>query len=86
MEKKKSNFIMQIMSIAFFAIIALGSAQATYPTGGNSGSSNDMYSQPAKEGECAVCGGRGYIIRNGVKETCSACGGTGKATSFPTPK
>jgi len=75
---------MQISLIAFFVIIALGSAQSTYPTRSNSGS--DAYSQPATEGSCYACGGRGYIVRNGVSETCGACNGTGKSVPFPNTK
>lgn len=50
--------------------------------------STDAYSTPVQpnSGTCAACGGRGYIIRNGQKETCSPCNGTGKAVSFPEPK
>lgn len=60
-----------------------------YPTGYNNNSyQTDAYSTPVQpsSGACAVCGGRGYITRNGQKETCGPCGGTGKAVAFPDKK
>lgn len=58
---------------------------SSYSSYGSSSSySRDAYSTPTKpnSGTCEACGGKGYVMRNGQKETC-VCGGTGKAVSFP---
>ena len=85
--KKVVLFIMA----AFFvcALSSCGSSGYTSSYGSySSSSSTDAYSKPTQQGstECAACGGRGWITRNGQRETCGACGGTGKAVSFPEPK
>ena len=83
MRKKKITFI-QALVLAAFIILALGSSSSQPTTSSSSRYSPDAYSTPSKPGSgvCASCGGKGYIMRNGQKETC-VCGGSGKATSFP---
>lgn len=71
---------------AFFLIAAVGSSSSNYSSSSSNRSySSDAYSTPASKGTCYACGGRGYIMRNGAKETC-VCGGSGKSTSFPDSK
>lgn len=88
MEKKNGTLRTLLSSIAFlilYVILAVGSGSTSSGVSsyGNSSYSYDMYSKPVSNGECAVCGGRGYINRNGETEKCYPCNGTGKATSFP---
>ena len=75
--------ILSIIVLAFFILAATGSESSSIVSKGSSYGS-DAYSTPSQPHSetCAACGGRGYIIRDGVKETC-VCGGTGKATPFP---
>ena len=80
--------IISIAILAFFFIAAVGSGSSSSTTTTNNGHSWDVYSIPVnpRSGACSACGSRGYTIRNGVKEICFPCGGTGKAVSFPEPK
>ncbi len=68
---KKISVLLQISLIALFVLIAFGS------------STQQKSMSSSNSSRCACCGGRGYIIRNGVKETCFPCNGTGQAVSFP---
>lgn len=85
----KKTVIPSILVLTFFVILAIGSGSSSsgMSSYGNysssSSSSNDMYSKPAEEGVCYVCGGRGYFNRNGSTEKCYPCNGTGKAVKFP---
>lgn len=74
--------IISIAILAFFFIAAVGSGSSSSTTSSSSSRSSDAYSSPSRSEVCYACGGRGYIMRNGVKETC-VCGGSGKSTSFP---
>lgn len=83
----KKIFVSTVI-LAIYLIAAVGSESASSFTNYSSsnGYSSDAYSRPVSDNStCYACGGRGYIMRNGVKETC-VCGGTGKSTSFPEPK
>lgn len=82
---KKTFFSIAIL--AFFFIVAIGSESSSNTTSSSRNSSygSDAYSSPSRSGVCYACGGRGYIMRNGIKETC-VCGGSGKSTSFPETK
>lgn len=78
--------ILSFIVFAFFILAAMGCASYSNITRSSSSRSGwDAYSVPVESGSksCAICGGRGYTIRNGVKETCKPCSGTGKAVSFP---
>ena len=80
---------LSIIVLAFFFLAAVGSGSSSSTTNSSqSGSSWDAYSIPVSpsSGACGICGGRGYTLRNGVKETCYPCNGTGKAVSFPETK
>lgn len=82
-QKKMKKKIFMILGC--FALFMLWSCYLpTYSSSGNRSYDSDAYSTPTSpnSGTCTACGGRGYIMRNGQKETC-VCGGTGKATSFP---
>ena len=76
--------IASIFILTLFFIVALGSGSSysTIDEGRSYGS--DAYSTPSRpySGTCAACGGKGYITRNGNRETC-VCGGTGKSVPFP---
>lgn len=77
---------LSIIVISFFILAAIGSQSVSNITrSSSSGTSWDAYSIPVGPGSksCGICGGRGYTIRNNVKETCYPCNGTGKAVSFP---
>lgn len=78
--------LLSIIVLAFFILAATGSeSTSNFTRSSSSGSSWDAYSKPVEPGSksCSICGGRGYTIRNGEKEYCRPCKGTGKAVSFP---
>lgn len=82
---KKEILSVTILVLFFIAAVGSGSSSSTINSSRSSHYSSDAYSTPAASGICNACGGRGYITRNGNRETC-ACGGTGKAISFPKSK
>ncbi len=73
-----------IIVLVFFIFAAVSSESSSSFTNSGSSYSSDAYSTPSRpnSGICAACGGKGYIMRNGQRETC-VCGGSGKAVSFP---
>lgn len=77
---KKTSVLLQISLIAVFVLIAFGSGTQRKSMSSSNSSHSDAYERPVPPNSdiCACCGGRGYIIRDGVKETCFPCKGTGK--------
>jgi len=86
MEKKTIRIIMQISLLVVFAVVALGSAEANYPS---SSSSSGSYSSPSysppplqrtdfpTQTVCSSCQGRkGYYVFD-VWNVCKRCNGTG---------
>lgn len=86
---KKTVVSMVILALFFIAAVSCESSSSTTNSSYSSRSySSDAYSisLPVSDNTtCRACGGRGYIMRNGIKETC-VCGGSGKAVPFPESK